>query len=157
MSVSRAKGLRISLRRDVMCRQVACVEMADSAQRPLREGSKWELCGMIRGSNVLSKATARTLICRVGLDNSGHSWWAKAVATERCPSEPILVFFVTTVQIWVIPSPVPFPFLICVPLVFRATYSYGLNTQPANSPRNLVSTIIYQRTCCHVPDDKSLQ
>jgi len=35
-----------------MCRQAACLEMADSAQLPLAEWSKGELCEMIRGSNT---------------------------------------------------------------------------------------------------------
>jgi hypothetical protein len=122
-------------------------------QRPLTEGSNRGLCGMIRGSNTSCRCCEDERICGTGLDNRGHSRWVNAVAAERCPSWPIVAFFVTTVQIWLIPYPVPFPLLISVPSVSRAAYSYGLNMEPAYS-RNLVSTIIQQHTCCHVPDDK---
>lgn len=112
----------------VVCRGVACVSDgwlgSTAVDRGVKGGTVWDDS---RKERVLTKAAARTVIYCVGIDNNGHSRWVKAVATERCPSWPILNYFVTTVQIWLIPSPVPFPFLISVPSVFHATYSYGLN------------------------------
>ena len=49
---------------------------------------------MIRGSHAsYRKTAARTQICCVGLDKTGHSRWAKAVATERCPRLPNFSIF----------------------------------------------------------------